>query len=58
MKNQSYVGYVPLEGMLAIIIRCSAFKHLSDICKNDVKPNTQDLFDEVATRDDFRVWLQ
>lgn len=57
MKNQPYVGYVAVEGNLPIIIRASAFKHLSDICNKGNKPDTKELFDEIISREDFKTWL-
>jgi len=52
------VGYVAREGVLPIFIRLSALNHLLAVVEQAAVPDSQLLFEEFVTKQDFETWLQ
>lgn len=57
LHGAPFVGYVAQPGMLPIIIRSSALRHLREVVEKAAEPNADALFDEFVSKQDFRVWL-
>lgn len=58
LHGAPFVGYAAQPGMLPIIIRSSALRHLRAVVDRASDPDADKLFEEFVTKQDFRAWLE
>jgi hypothetical protein len=57
LRGLPFVGYVAKDGCLPVFIRSSALNHLRDIVESAATPDSQVLFEEFVSKQDFHAWL-
>lgn len=58
LRGDPYVGYAAQPGMLPVIMRESALRHLQSVVDSAAVPRREELEHEFITKQDMAVWIR